>query len=197
MRQRTVLEVGAACVALMALVRFIYQPLLGTLQERRATLRDLRVKIADAQGLADRMPMEEAALRQTKERHRALEERIDKKQSVARVIEMLRTQAKDRELQLSAVQPRPKPDALHTFAFGSETTLRETLLTLQVSGRYQRIGQFLGTLLDQPFLVCVRNVTLTKPANKGQDLQAELSLAVYMPERSATHELVNRDDSRS
>ena len=186
MRRRMVLEGGATCVALTLLVRFVYQPMLGTLHEQRTIVRDLQVKIADARGLADRMPMQEALLQQERERYRTLVGRIDKSQSVARVIEVLRTQAKDRQVQLSAVQPHAEPDALRAFAFGSETTLRETLLTLQVSGRYRRIAEFLGALLDQPFLVHVRAVRLATSAAKGKDLHAELSLAVYLPERSGS-----------
>ena len=186
MQRRMIVEGGAIGLALVLLGRFIYQPMLGSLHEQRAIVRDLRVKIADARGLADRLSMQEALLQQERERYRTLVGRIDKSQSVARVIEVLRTQAKDRQVQLSAVQPHAEPDALRTFAFGSETTLRETLLTLQVSGRYRRIAEFLGALLDQPFLVHVRAVRLVRPATKGQDLHAELSLAVYLPERSGS-----------
>ena len=197
MRQRIIVEVGVTCLAIAVLIYVLCQPLLGTLRQQRAGLQELRVKIADTRGLASRLPLEEVALRQEEERYRALEGRIDKKQSMARVIEMLRTQAKDYQLQLSAVQPPAKADALRTFAFGSETTLRETLLTLQMSGRYQHIGQFLRALLDQPFLIYVRDVTLTKAAVKEQGLQAELSLAVYLPERSGARARINTDDGRS
>lgn len=197
MRQRMAFEIGVACVVLWLLVRFVYQPLLGTLHQTRAALRDLRVNIADARGVVERGSDHQALLQREQERYRAIKGRIDKSQSVARVIEALRAEARRCQLHLSAVQPRANPDSLRTFAVGTDTMLRETLLTLRLSGPYRQVGEFLGALLEQPFLVYVRHVTITTPEVTGQGLQAELSLAVYLPERSGSHDLAGKDDHRS
>lgn len=183
MRPRMMLELGATGLVLMLLVRCLYQPLLGKLREERARLDDLRAKIADMQRLAEHIPLQETALERDRERYRVLESRIDHGQSVARVLEVLRVTAKDRGLRLSAVQPRAKEDSVRAFAFGSKTILRETALHVQISGRYRRIAEFLKEILGQPFLVHVRRLTITKPAPGGQELHAELSLAVYLSAR--------------
>ena len=186
MRQRWLLAGTIGVLFLAGLSRFVYLPFVATIGEQRAMLQDLRVKLADAQGLVERVPIQEAALQQDQERSRTLERRIDNGQSIARILETLRQQAKDHELELVAVQPRAEAYEHPALTIQPDLILRETPLTLQLTGRYRQVGEFLGELATAPFLASVRTVTVTKPDAQSPKLRADLVLAVYLPERSSS-----------
>ena len=183
MRQRWLLAGIIGVLLLGGLSRFVYLPLMAAIREQRVMLRDLRVKIADAQELAEGVPIQEAALQQAQERYRGLERRIDTGQSIARILETLRRQAKDHALELVAVQPRAGANGQPTITIQPDLILRETPLTLQLTGRYRQVGEFLGELLNAPFLASVRTLTVTKPDAQHPRLRADLVLALYLSER--------------
>ena len=185
MRQKLLLGVTGGLVALMWLFRYLYLPAIASIEARRATLQDLKVKIADAQVLAAQLPDYQAALRDAQERYRVLESRLGAGQSVARVLEALSAEAKDHRLELAAVKPRTDERERRVFALSPEMLLTEVPLTLQLTGRYRQLGEFLGGLRDEPFVASVQELKITKPEAGHAQLQADLVLAVYLAERAA------------
>jgi Tfp pilus assembly protein PilO len=186
MRQRLLVGVATACLLLIVLFRFVYRPMVGKMDEQRAMLQNLQVKIADAKGLAERLPIQEAALQQARERYHTLKSRFDNGQSVAHILETLKLQAQNHELTLVAVQPRADETEHRLFTLEPGTTLREMPLTLQLTGGYRQLGEFLGELLNPPLMAFVRNLTVTKPEAESPPLRADLVLAVYLAERPSS-----------
>lgn len=182
--QTWLLGVTGALLALVLVVRFLYLPVIARIGERRATLTDFRVKIADAQGLAQQLPDQEKMLQRARERSSTLESRIAEGQSVARILELLSARAKDHRLELVAVQPRAEHNEPRILILGPEVTLREIPLNLRLTGRYRQVGEFLGELPTAPFLASVHTLVLTKPQADTTQLTADLALAVYLAERS-------------
>ena len=180
-RQKLLLAGTAALVALVLLGRFVYLPVAARLGERRASLTDLRGKTADAHLLASRLSEEERALTEAETHSRAFERRVGEGQSVARILETLGQQAKDRRLELVAGQPREEDHATtRTLLLSPGLTLQEIPLRLQLTGRYRQIGEFLGGLIHAPFLSSVQELRMRKPAGTNATLQADLALAVYL-----------------
>jgi len=178
---QTGLGVLVACVVAAGVIRFVYLPAGVRLGERRASLKELAANIADAKLLAERLPQEQAALDQTRERYRSLvERRIDRGLSLARVLETLSAQAQDRRLELVAMQPNTSDKTMASIELGQELRLEQTLLTLGLAGRYRSIGEFLGWLQQAPFVASVRTLTLSRPEDNTLRVHADVELAVYL-----------------
>jgi len=170
-------------LVLAGALSFVLLPVGARMGERRAFLRQLRAKIADARTLAGRLPQEQAALAESQQRHRSfVERRIDRGQSLARVLETLSAQAQDRRLELVSMQPETNADggASTSIDIGPDMSLQQTLLTLELTGRYRSIGEFLGWLKQAPFVASVHELTLNKPETKSFRVHAEVVLAVYL-----------------
>ena len=185
-RQQVLLGLTGALLVVILSVRFIYLPVIARINARRVMLNDLRVKIADAQVLAEQLPDQERALQLAREHYGALESRIGEGQSVARILERLSAQAKDHRLELVAVQPHAQDTEPRVVTVGPELTLREVPLALQLTGRYRQLGEFLGELSSAPFLASVHKLVVTKPHAEDAQLKADLVLAVYLAERAPT-----------
>ena len=178
------LGLSVGLVVLVAAVRWLYLPAVAHLREQRAVLNDLRVKIADARVLAEQLSQQQAALTAAREDYQALRGRVGDRQSVARVLEALGQQAGRHHLELATVQP-PRADGEEPLlvTIGSELTLRAVPLRVQLKGRYQEIGEFLGEFPGAPFLATVNSLSITKPHADALQLEAELTLGVYLMER--------------
>ena len=179
-RQQLMLGAAGTVVSLALMARFLLLPGLTHLRERRGVLQELQVKTADAGTLVSRLPKEHAALQDVQGRSRALASRVGERQSVARILETLSRQAKAGQLELVTMQPRAGESGKHLLNFGPELTLSEVPLTLQVTGRYQALGEFLGQLSEAPFLSSVRTLSMTRPDAAHPELRADLVLVVYL-----------------
>ncbi len=164
----------------VAVWKLAYAPLIAHLLDERATWRDLRAKRIAAESLPSQAPEQEAALHQLQSRYRQLESQLSGGQSVARILEELGARAREQSLELTVIQPR-LPKSPKTVALSPGLTLRETPLSLQLSGRYRAIGEFLSTLPDAPFLASISSLMLTRP-EAAAPLRAELVLTVYTAE---------------
>ena len=179
-QQRLIAAVAGACAAALLAVRFLYIPLWGRLGEQHASLMALRVKIADARALMERLPAEEAALADATTRYQLLERRIGGEQSMARILEALGRQAKAHHLELATVQSRTEAHDERTVTLGQGMTLREVPLTLQLTGRYRQLGEFFSELPTAPYVAAIKRLRVTRPDAETPRLQADLTLAVYL-----------------
>lgn len=173
---------GSLCVLLL-LLRFCYLPVIFRIGERRAALQELRVKMVDVQRVRVDLPKQEAALRRAEERYRTLEKRLGHGQSVARILEELNELAKHKRVQLVATQSSIDEREGRLVTLGPDMILREVPLTVQLTGRYRQMAEFLGALDDAPFIASVQRLHMTKAQRDGYTLQADLALAVYLAER--------------
>lgn len=184
-RSKLFLGVTGGLLALVWIVRFLYLPVLSRLGAARAALRDLTVKIGDAQGLTQQLPAQRAALEQARGAYKAMYGRVGDGQSVARILEELSEEAKGQRLELVAVQPRSSEEEQGVLVVGPDLALREVALTLQLKGRYQQMGEFLSRFPEAPFLASVRTLRMRKPQADSAQLEAELDLVVYLVDRPA------------
>ena len=182
-RHQVLLGATGALLLAVLCVRFVYLPVWARINERRARLQDLTVKVADAQVLIAQRPAQAATLDEARTRYRELEARFGEGPSVATILETLGAQAKEHKLELVAIQPRSETKGQRVVVFGPELKVREVPLTLQLTGRYQHVGEFLGALPRCPFFTLVRALTLAKPDTDVGQLTANLELAVYLVER--------------
>ncbi len=173
---------GAALLALGLLVQLVYRPLTARIGAQRMALRELRVKVADAQALAQQAPQHQAALERARVRYQALERRLGDGQGIARALETLSAQAKERRLEFVGVQPSAGEGEQPVVMVGPALRLRELPLTVQLTGRYRQLGEFLGELPQAPFLAVVRRLTLSRPRADTPKVLAELLLSVYPAE---------------
>lgn len=181
--QKVALRLVGSVVVIAGLVRFFYYPVLARMMQQRAKIQELRIKTAEARTLAAQRPAQEAEFQRVQERYRALEQHIGTGQSIARILEALSDDAKRHRLALTAVQPRMESRGPRLLRLGPETVLREVPLSLQLTGRYRQIAEFLGGLNEAPFVGVVRTVTMTKAQSEGLSLKADVELAVYLEER--------------
>ena len=179
-RQRQLLGVTGSALLLIFIARFLFLPVMARVNDRRATLRDLRVKIVDASRFEKELPHQQEEWQQVRERYQLLEDRIGSGQSVARILEVLSQQAKERHVGLAAVQSKVQESAASLVALGSDVKLREVPLRLTLIGRYRQIGEFLGWLPQAPFLASVWQIKLTRPLPGDLQVRAELVLAIYL-----------------
>lgn len=186
MRHKIALGLTGGLAALILAVRFVYLPVFGAVGEKRATLLELKTKVADTTVLAARLPQEEAALAQAQKEYQAFLQRIGEEQSVARILDLLGKQAAGYRLQIVLLQQRADEGAPpRTLTLGPQLTLREVPLTLKLTGRYRQFGEFLGTLAEAPFIAAVKDVKLARVKAGEPDLEADMVLAVYVADRSA------------
>ena len=183
-RQKLLLGAAGAVVGLAVIVRGLLPPLMGRIASQRAALRELRANVEVASSLVRDMPSAQESMERTQERYRMVEERLGPGQSLARVLEALSQQAKRHRLELVAVQAPNDERTLPRIPLDPETRLREVPLDLTITGRYRPIGEFLGGLVQAPFLSSVRSLRLTKSETGGQELHAKLVLGVYLADAS-------------
>ena len=184
-RAQLLLGVTGGLVLAVWVIRFLYLPLLGGLADRRTRLRDLAVKIEDARILTVRLPQQQAALQQAMTAFRLANARVGEGQSVAHILEQLGLQAKSYQLELAAAQPRTADDQIPPITMGPEFALREVPLTLQLKGRYQPVGEFLGWIAAGPFVASVKKVSIRKLQADSTQLEADVVVAAYLAERPA------------
>ncbi len=139
--------------------------------------------LAQAQHLNEQLSVEQAKMTDATQRYQRVEQRIGGGQSMARILEALGGQAKAAHVELVAVQPRAAdtqhPRLVH---LAPSVTLREVPVTVQLSGRYRQLGEFLGALPDAPFISSTRSLTVTRASGDSPSLRAQLELVVYLPE---------------
>ena len=182
-QQRAWIELGLVLVASALALRFMCMPLLGRITTLRARLQEVGAQIADDTTLAGQAAAHEAVLAQAQREYQALAKRLGAEASLARVLETFKLQAQDHRIELMAAQPRAAEAKPRVVALGEDMTLREVPLTLQLTGRYRHIGEFLALLADEPFAVAVRSLKIAKTDGSRTQLRAELLLTVYLTDK--------------
>ena len=183
--QQLLVAIPLGLLAVVWVIRALYLPLVARINDQRALLRDLQVKAADAELLITQRASNDAVFTQAQQAFRALDARVGRAESLASILEQLGRQAKDHRLELVAVQPKADAAGARVVTLGPQLQVREVPLTLQLTGRYRSIGEFLAELPREPFLSSIRRITMTKPQADRAQVTADVALAVYVAERSA------------
>ena len=180
-RDQLLIGVTGLSVLLLLLVRGCCLPVLGRIGERQVAANGLRVKIADAQGLLSKLPDEEAAYQQARQRFEAVQIHAGRDQSLARILDALRVRAGDLHLEFRATQaPPPGEEADRALHLGPHVVLHEAPVTLTLIGRYRDVGEFLDSLRDARFLTEVRALSMKPQSDRAAQLEATIKLTVYL-----------------
>ena len=179
-QQRVWAELGVLLLASVLVLRFLCLPLIGRISMLRARLQEVGMQIADGAALASQASTHDAVLAQAQQQYAALTNRLGAEASLARVLETFKLQAQEHRVALTTTQPRAAEAAPRMVTLGEGMTLREVPLTLQLTGRYRHIGEFLALLSDEPFAVAVRSLKMAQAEGSRTQLRAELLLMVYL-----------------
>ena len=182
-QQQLLVAIPVGALAVVCVIRVLYLPLLARINDQQALLRDLKVKATDADLLVSQRSAKDATFTQVQQAFRALEARLGRAESLASILEQLGRHAKDHRLELVAVQPKANTDTARVVTLGPQLQVRQVPLTLQLTGRYRSIGEFLAELPREPFLSSIQRIAITKPQADRAPLTADVALAVYLAER--------------
>ena len=181
-RQQPWVMLGVGLVAFAGIVWGLDRPLLSRIRRQRALWRERQVQAADAELVLAQGAKQDAAFEQVQQAYQALARRLARSPSLAAVLEQLGRRATEQGLELTATQPKGSVEP-RLIALGLGIRLREVPLTLQLTGRYRDIGEFLAVLPREPFLASVHRLAITKQEAEGVPVQADLALLVYLPDR--------------
>lgn len=183
-RHRVALGVTGLLVLCVGLIRFVYLPVIGQIRQHRVAVHDLTVKLADASGLADRLPEQEAALKRVSQQVDTINSRIGNSQALARVLDDLRAKTEDLHLELQATQPAQEPDVARGLSLGTDLELREVPLIVTLIGRSRNLGEFLGMFHDAPFLAEIRQLSVKTSPERHPQLEATVNMVIYLTKSS-------------
>ena len=166
----------AAIVAVLTVTvaRWLYGPPLHQIRERYGRLQQLKAQMTHAQALA-RDPGVPDGL---------LEHHLGQTATVAHILESLTKDAEQHRLELTVVQPSTD-EAAPLVSVGSALTVRGLPLTVQLTGQYRQISEFLSGLSTAPFLSAVRELTVSRAGDTRVGLTAHLVLMVYLPQEGS------------
>ena len=168
-------------VLLLLVVRGCCLPVLGQMRQRQVEANGLRVRMADAEGLLSKLPEEEAAYQQARQRFEDAQRHLGAGQSLARILDALRVRAGECHLEFRATQaPPPGGDTDKTLQLGPQMVLHEAPVTLTLVGRYRDVGEFLASLREARFLTEVRALSMKPQPDGATQLEASITLTVYL-----------------
>ena len=174
------LSITGLLMVLVLLVRWVYLPVIGQIRERRVAVQDLRVKIADAKELLPKLPAQEAAFQQAKQRFETLQIRLGNAQALANILDTLRTQAERLHLEFSATQLPYEEEAQGVIRLGAGLALREVPVTLTLIGRYRNLGELLGSLAEAPVVGAIDTLSVGSKPEFQPRLEANVSLKMWL-----------------
>jgi Tfp pilus assembly protein PilO len=169
-------------MASLLCLRLFCVPLLGRLAAVRLHLREVDARLAEGAALIGQRTAHDTALARAQQQYAAATQRLGADTSLARVLETFKAQAQNHRLEFTATQPRAAEAAPRLVTMGEGLTLREVPLTLQLTGRYRHIGEFLAGLTEEPFAVAVRSLKMARAETSRTQVRAELLLMVYLTE---------------
>ena len=182
-QQHVWIELGVLLVASFLCVRLFCLPLLGRLATVRMHLREVEAHLAEGTALIGQRATHETTLARAQQQYATATQRLGADTSLARVLETFKAQAQNHRLEFTATQPRAAEAAPRLVTMGEGLTLREVPLTLQLTGRYRHIGDFLAGLTEEPFAVAVRSLKMARPETSRTQVRAELLLMVYLTDK--------------
>ncbi|MBI4323227.1 MAG: type 4a pilus biogenesis protein PilO [Candidatus Omnitrophica bacterium] len=181
---RLLLGLVAAAALLVLLVRWVYLPVVGRLRDRAAAIHELRVKLADAQGVLPRLPAQDAAFQETRARFDAFQARLGTDEALASILDTLRREAERWHLEFRASQLPTEDAAERAMRLGPALALRPVPVALNLAGRYRSLGEFLGSLERLPAVVAIETLSVSHKPDLHPRLEATVRLAVYLLGRS-------------
>jgi Tfp pilus assembly protein PilO len=147
-------------------------------QGRRQAWIEARAQILNAKALEARNPSAEAR-EALQRRYDELAARVGAGQSIARIVELLGDQARAESLEVVVQQAKDQQDEEQPAAWPGALSVAPMPLTLQLTGRYRALGEFVGWLAEAPFVATVDSIRMDKLDPGSPRLKVELRVVVY------------------
>lgn len=179
-RHRVMLGLAGSALLFLALVRWVYLPVVGRMRERIVAIQDVRVKIADARVVLPKLPAQEAASQEVTQRFEAFQRRVGTEEALANILETLRRDAERLHLAFQASQVPHEETAQRAMMLGPNMVLKPVPVTVSLVGRYRSVGEFLGGLAELPYVLRVESLSVKQPPDLQPRLEATVSVAVYL-----------------
>ena len=171
---------GAAALGLALVIGGVILPARALVHSRRAALMEIRRGIADGEAAGRQAQVESQRQRALEAQYQALRQRAGEGRSVAHVLDLISAQAQAHHLEIVTSQPAPDAREAGLVVIGPDLALKSLPFTLRLDGSYQALGEFLGELLDAPYLASVRRMTVTAPDNSRRAVHAVVELVVFV-----------------
>ncbi len=182
--QLPLIRMVGAGLAVVMMGGFIARPMVLRIQHQRAVLAELRAQHAMAQALVDEQDRYDTALQERQAQYQTLQQRWRTVTSMAGVIETLTALAKSAHVELLAAESHRGTAPPAVIQVGPDLVVREVPLTLEVSGRYRQLGDFLGRLHGAPCVTSLRGMGLARQSSGPARVKMQLLVLVYLAEPS-------------
>ncbi len=160
---------GLSAILVLAAVvgmRVIFMPAWGKLQEKRALITDLRVKLADARDLVNRLPEQQERVAQARRHLAEAQTQTGGGSSLARILDQLDTCAENAGVRMSITQ--------------ESAAMQSVPIKAEIRGSFFAIGRFFSLLAQAPFAWQVNHLSLEQSADGQADLQARLEMELLV-----------------
>jgi len=175
-------KVIAAVVAVVAIVflvnRFLLEPQVRKVRKLRAELTELTgqtgniaPKLVEFNKLSTDLVIKQRQLEK-------IEQVLSRKAEVAEIISSVSRQARSHGLQIQ--QLRPQRATVMLSRGGKPSEYRQLNVDLEMSGRYEELGDFLAALKQQSFYIRVAELRVQRGNKRPPLLDIQLKLAVVM-----------------
>ena len=173
-------KIITAVVGLVAIVfvvnQFVLEPHTKKVRKLRAELEELNRQTTSIGPKLVEFNSLNASLSEKRRQVAELEQVLSYKAEVAELIHEVSRQAKTKGLQIQNIRPG-KDTALRTQG-GKVGEFRQLVLNLGIRGRYEQLGEFIGSLEKQPFYVKVAELSVEPGRERPQNLQIQLQLEI-------------------
>ena len=144
----------------------IFLPAWGKLQENRASITDLRVKLADARDLVNRLPEQQERVAEARRQLADAQSQTGGGSSLARILDQLDTCAENAGVRMSITQ--------------ESAAMQSVPIKAEIGGSFFAIGRFFSLLAEAPFAWQVNQLSLEQSADGQSDLQARLDMELLV-----------------
>ena len=177
-REKIIIAIVAMALVVFLVQRLIVEPQSRRLDKARKELASITEqysslipKLAGFKNLRSELVSKEKRLA-------ALEGALSYKAEPAEIIHEVSRQVQAHGLQLDHLRPQ-QTTVLRTSA-GKAGEFRQLVLNLGVRGRYEQLGEFIGSLEKQPFYVKVAELRVERGRESLQLLEIQLQLELVL-----------------
>ena len=177
-REKIIVSIVTVVAVGFLVNRFVLEPQSKKMKRLRQELASLNEQAASIGPKLVDFNRLNSELVQKKRRVQELEQSLPQKAETAEVIHKVSMQARSNGLQIQQI--RPQRETILRTRDGKRGDFRQLVLNLGIRGRYEKLGDFLAGLEQQPFYVKVAELHLSKKEKREVELEIQLKLEIVV-----------------
>jgi Tfp pilus assembly protein PilO len=177
-REKIITGVVGLAAIVFVVNQFVLEPHSRRVRKLQTELESVNKQLASIGPKMVEFKSLNSDIREKKKRLAELEQLFSHRSGVAEIIHEVSTQAKAKGLQIQNL--RPQRNTVLRTGSGRQGEFRRLVLNLGVRGGYEQVGNFLGDLEEQPFLVKVTELSMQRGRERPQFLQIRLQLEIVV-----------------